>query len=385
MDISNERPKILIVEDDFRTAEMLDLALSSRGFDCVIASDGFEALDKINIGVPDVVLLDICLPGGMNGFEVCSKIKNDFCDYFIPVIVLTAMDDIKSKVYGLDSGADDYITKPYDILEVVARIKSMLRIKNLQTELIAKNKNLEELNQLKDEFLSICSHDLRNIIMPIMEASSLMKDNILPASNLKFADIIYRQSKKMVGLLNSLLKSFASEQGQLVLKPKKLPVRDFIKQFVKDCILLKSVENVEFKSDIRIDENEWVFDPEKIDEVLTNLVTNSLKFTHAGGVITIVLDKIHTDSGDFIKIGVKDTGDGIPENKLNNIFDKFVTSNSGKNNLGMGLGLSICKSIVEQHGGIIWAENNRDRGCTFYFTIPRTEISDVKVEEVSCR
>lgn len=382
MDIYNDFPDILIVEDDLRTAEMLDLALSSRGFHCSIAYDGFDALAKINDSIPDVVLLDICLPGGMNGFEVCSRIKNEFSSYFIPVIVLTAMDDIKSKVYGLDSGADDYITKPYDILEVVARIKSMLRIKNLQNELIVKNKNLEELNQLKDEFLSICSHDLRNIIMPIMEASSLMKDNILPASNLKFADIIHRQSKKMVGLLNSLLKSFASEQGQLVLKPKKLAVQDFVKQYVKDCILLRSVENVEIKYELRVKDKEWVLDPEKIDEVLTNLVANSLKFIHSEGTITIILDKIFTDYGEFIRIGVKDTGEGIPDNKLQNIFNKFVTANTGKNNLGMGLGLSICKAIVEKHGGNIWAENNVDGGCTFYFTIPRIEISDL--EEIPC-
>lgn len=376
---------ILIVEDDLKTAQMLELALVSRGFDCSVAYDGRQAIGFIKDRIPDVVLLDLCLPD-INGFEVCTRIRKDFAEHFIPVVILTALDDVKSKVNGLECGADDYITKPYDILEVVARIKSMLRIKSLQDELLKKNKNLEELNNLKDEFLSICSHDLRNIVMPIMEASALMRDNLVPEHNMKFADIIYRQSQKMVGLLNALLKTFEAEQGKLLLSFKKVNVDSFFRQYITDCTLLNSPSGVIFESDIRETVAEWAFDPEKVDEVLTNLVANALKFTKPGGKITLVLDTYMYAGEKYLLMGVKDTGEGIAEDKINDIFNKYVTSNSGKNRLSIGLGLAICKAIVEQHGGSIWVESKPGKGSEFYFILPNRQMpaneksfSDLKV------
>ncbi len=375
-------PKVLIVEDDVRTAEMLEMGLVARGgFDCVIAHDGIQALGQIKKQIPDVILLDLCLPGGLNGFDICKQVKQNN-DVFIPVIMLTAMDDVKSKVHGLDSGADDYITKPYDIVEVVARLNSILRVKDLQNELIDKNKSLEELNMLKDEFLSMCSHDLRNIIMPIMEASSLMRDNLLPDSNLKFSDIIYRQSKKMSGLLNALLKSFNIEQGKLVLNMNAVNVNEFIDQYVHDCMLLNDTTDVEINSEIRQNVNDWVFDSEKIDEVLTNLISNAIKFSVSGGKITVVLDKYYDSGEEYLMVSVRDTGEGIPKERLESIFEKFVSKNSPNNDLGMGLGLSICKNIVEAHGGKIWVKSEEGIGSEFSFIIPKLEVHEP--EQVGC-
>lgn len=375
MSFNKKAPNILIVEDDIRTAEMLRLGLSAHGFNNEVAYDGYEALLYIEKEIPDVVLLDLCLPGGMDGLDLCRRIKTEYTDCFIPVIFLTAMDDVKTKVEGLDAGADDYITKPYDFLEVVARIRSILRIKQLQDELIVKNKNLEELNELKDEFISICSHDLRNIVMPIMEASVLIRDNIIPKSNGKFADIIHRQSKKMVGLLNNLLASMKSEKGDVELTLKNINVNKYLEQYVDDCVLVQNIQDVEVNLEVRKRIQEWAFDPSKIDEVLTNLVSNALKFVPSGGKITLILDGFRKAGKDYMVIGVQDTGEGIPEDKLQNIFNKYVTSNSGKRGIDMGLGLSICKSIVEQHGGFIWAESTVDIGSTFYFALPNQKTT----------
>jgi len=294
---------------------------------------------------------------------------------------LTAMDDIKSKVHGLDSGADDYITKPYNIIEVVARLNSVLRIKDLQNELIDKNNSLEELNILKDEFLSMCSHDLRNIIMPIMEASSLMRDNLLPDSNLKFADIIYRQSKKMSNLLNTLLKSFNIEQGKLILNMNKVNVDEFIDQYVHDCILLNDTTDVEINSEIRQNVSDWVFDAEKIDEVLTNLISNAIKFSVSGGNVTVVLDKYYESGEEYLMVSVRDTGEGIPKERLETIFDKFVSKDAPNNDLGLGLGLSICKNIIEAHGGRIWVKSEEGIGSEFSFIIPNLEVYESEQAE----
>ena len=366
-------PHVLIIEDDQKTVQMLEVGLNARNIICSCATDGIEAFEIIKERVPDVILLDLSLPK-LDGLEVCKRIKQDYSDVFIPIIILTARDDIQSKVNGLECGADDYITKPYNILEVVARINSMYRIKTLQDEVVAKNINLEELNRLKDEFLSICTHDLCNIIMPIREASSIMRDNLMPDTNIKFADIIHRQSQKMVDLLHSLLKSFQSEQGKLVLAPKQVNACSFFKQYASDCALLNEQTGIEIKYEINNSIKEWVFDPEKIDEVLTNLVTNAIKFTPRGGSITLIMDSYHNQGRDYLLMGVRDTGEGIPEDKLDTIFDKFVTSGSRKNKLGIGLGLSICRSIVEHHGGNIWVESVNGEGTTFYFILPKIEI-----------
>ncbi|MDX9702763.1 MAG: response regulator [Candidatus Auribacterota bacterium] len=383
MKYEKKNPLILIVEDDIRTAEMLRLGLSARGFDSVVAYDGYEALLCIEKQIPDVVLLDLCLPGGMDGLDLCRRIKTEYTNTFIPVIFLTAMDDVKSKVDGLDAGADDYITKPYDFLEVIARLKSMLRIKQLQDELVIKNKNLEELNALKDDFLSVCSHDLRNIVMPITEASALIRDNVIPHSTGKFADIIHRQSKKMVHLLNTLLTSLKSDRGDLVLSLENVDVIKYLEQYVDDCVLVQNIQDVEVNLEIKKRFRRWKFDPAKIDEVLTNLVSNAQKFVPAGGKITLLLDGFRKGGVDYMVMGVKDTGEGIPEDKLQHIFDKYVTSNSGKRGIDMGLGLAICKSIVEKHGGFIWAESVVGIGSTFYFALPEVKTAVSADERIS--
>ncbi|MEW6536094.1 MAG: ATP-binding protein [Candidatus Auribacterota bacterium] len=362
---------ILIVEDDFQTAEMLEMALSSQDFHCVIASCGNDAISLLDKIQPDVVLLDIGLPD-IDGFDVCVQIKNRKSDNFIPVIMLTARDDTKSKVSGLYAGADDYITKPCNVMEVVARIRSMLRIKTLQDELIVKNEHLNALNAVKDEFLSICTHDLRNIIMPIMEASSCMKEtNMNIVQTQKMADIIHRQSKKMVGLVNSLLESFQCDYSKVSIVQQKIDLPVFLKNFINDCKVLYASSSIEFRIDIRSDVECGFFDPEKIDEVLTNLISNAVKFTPEGGAITLIIDTYKEQDKELLLLAVQDTGDGIPCEELGIIFDKYVTASSNKKKLGTGLGLSICKTIVQEHGGKIWAESKPGFGSVFYFTLPQ--------------
>ena len=362
---------ILIVEDDRHTVEMLQLALIPCGFMCHNASTGNEALEYIKHSKPDIVLLDVGLPD-VDGYSVCTDIRTHMNGTYIPVIMITAKDDVTSKVNGFNSGADDYITKPYEISEVIARINAVLRMKSLHDQLKEKSKKLEELHTVKDEFLSICSHDLKNIIMPVMEASSMMRENLVPANNTKFADIIYRQSKKMVTLLNNLLHSFKSQNNSPVLNFSRVDVRDFFENYVTDCSMMYRSHSfaISFDMDQRI--GKWVFDKEKIDEVLTNLVSNASKYTSQGGEISI---SVEIDESENLLVRVKDNGKGIPAAILPRIFDKFVTNRSDENRNGVGLGLAICKSIIEKHGGSIWVNSKDGQGSEFCFTLPKHDGS----------
>ena len=376
--MSSPKKNVLIIEDDVSTAQMLEMGLKSHGFSTYIVCDAYDAMAYLKSSVPDVVLLDIWIPGDMNGIQLCEKIKSNRCNYF-PVIFISAVDDEKTKLAGFEAGADDYITKPFNLNLLVAKIRAFLDKKEIMEDLIVNNRNLAELNSIKDDFLSVCSHDLKNIIMPIMEASSLMRDKIAPESNHKFSDIIYRQSKKMVNLLEMLLKSSTNREDNNKLNLKEVNISEYLHDYVRDCELIQNVEHIEFNLEVLTDIKSWVIDPVKIDEVITNLVSNALKFTPEGGKITFILDAFIKGGLDYLVIGVKDTGEGIPADKLNNIFDKYYTSKSCSRGLDMGLGLSICKNIVEQHDGLIWVESNVGQGSTFYFALPK-EKSNPKTE-----
>jgi len=136
--------KILIVDDDRKIVEMLEIGLNALGYQTAVAYDGEVAVEMVAREVPDIILLDLNLPK-KDGFEVCRQVRAEVKDNYIPIIMITARDDISSKIEGLDTGADDYITKPVDIKEVMARIKSMLRIKSLQDELRTAKDELQEL------------------------------------------------------------------------------------------------------------------------------------------------------------------------------------------------------------------------------------------------
>lgn len=380
MGSQDESKHILIIEDDVSTAQMLEIGLRSYGFTTHLVCDAYSAMNYLKTRIPDIILLDFWVPGDMNGLQLCEKIKTNRFSY-IPVIILSAVDDEKTKLVGFKAGADDYISKPFNLKLLVARINSFLHKKEIMEELVVNNRNLTELNSIKDDFLSVCSHDLKNIIMPIMEASSLMRDNIAPDSNLKFSDIIYRQSKKMVNLLEMLLKSTTNNEENNKLNLTEINITQFLQDYLKDCELIQNVEDIEFNLEMIKKIQNWIIDPVKIDEVITNLVSNALKFTPAGGKITFILDGFRKGGLDYLVIGVKDTGEGIAADKLDNIFDKYFTSRSYRKGLDMGLGLSICKTIVQQHEGLIWVESELGNGSTFYFALPKIKQNAASIRK----
>ncbi|MCP5462615.1 MAG: response regulator [bacterium] len=371
MKIRNNSQTVLIVEDDRQTIEMLQLGLIPNGFICVTAVSGREALKLLDKSQPDIILLDIMLPD-IDGYELCTIIKERTQDTFVPIIAITARNDVESIVKGLNCGADDYVTKPYEMIEVIARVQAMLRVKVLHDLLNEKKEKLEELHSIKDEFLSICSHDLKNIIMPVMEASSMMRENLVPANNTKFADIIYRQSKKMVTLLNNLLHSFKTQGNSPILCCEIVDVRAFFEEYIRDCSMMYRARSLKISIDIDKEVDTWVFDKEKIDEVLTNLISNAAKYTPSGGTIHV---RVTIDHGNNLAVSVIDSGRGIPRAILPRIFDKFVTTPSDENKNGVGLGLAICKTIVEKHGGSIHVKSKEGEGSEFSFTIPQQRNS----------
>lgn len=369
--------RILIVEDDIDTAEMLALVFTAHGYECLLAHEGGDALHKIEQHPPDLVLLDVCLPGD-DGFNVCKRIRSDFSTDYIPIIMLTACDDLQSKVSGLEVGADDYITKPYDISELMARVKSLFRIKMLQEQLKTQNKNLNELNAFKDEFVSIFTHDLRNIIMPIREASLLLYQKPADDMTRKMAEIIHRQSDRIISLLKSLMRSMDQKSGLEPLTVIPVDLYSYFQGIIAEQQKQYCDTTIHFKRDVRCSLTNWTFDPFKIDDVLTELFLNLIRYTPHDGVITLIVDEYYKDNTRSLLIGVQNTGDGIPEANL----EQYKSDQFSDDTLMNGLGLSRCITIIEQHCGRMWAESQPGFGSVFYFTIPENVTNNLSMHSV---
>ena len=166
-------PKILIVEDKQDNIDLISYFLKPQNYEIQVAMDGETAIEMVTKSPPDIILLDIMLPK-MNGFEVCERVKKDPRTRFIPVIMITALKELKDKIHSLEVGADDFITKPFENVELLTRVKSLLRIKKYHDELERKNKELLQMDQFKDELSHLIVHDMKNPIFVIQGNLQMM-------------------------------------------------------------------------------------------------------------------------------------------------------------------------------------------------------------------
>ncbi len=241
------------------------------------------------------------------------------------------------------------------------------------TELEEQRKKLEELNELKNQFLGIAAHDLRNPITAIMNASSILLDYSDRVSDDQRGDLltmVQNSSEFMLNLVNDLLDVSKIESGKLNLE---LTHSDYV-EFVKECLKLNKLiakeKNIEVKLEIEKDIPKFQFDKNKIKQVLDNLLSNAIKYSHENTTIMITI-KIEKDA-DFIITKVIDQGQGIPKDEVSELFKEFhkTSVKSTKGEKSTGLGLAIAKKIVEKHNGEIGVESKVGKGSTFYFSLP---------------
>jgi two-component system, sensor histidine kinase and response regulator len=376
---SDEQQIILIVDDTSLNVRLLGKILMKGPYELAIANSGEEALDMLKELNPDLILLDIMMTG-MDGFAVCKILKSSPKTEDIPVIFLTAKAEAEDIVKGFELGAVDYVTKPFNTTELLARVKTHLELKKAKDLLAKQNEKLKQLNELKNEFLGIAAHDLRNPIGSIMTTLSYILDYLggnLTEKQLKFLKNIEKSSIYMNGLLNDLLDLTAIESGKLKLTITEENYIDFLKENMQINQMVTDKKNISLDFICENTIPNMLFDRSKITQVMNNLISNAVKFSYGGTKITIEVKH----SEDFIITSVIDQGQGIPEKDLSCIFKEFhkasVKATDGEKSTG--LGLAITKKIVEGHGGKIGVESRVGEGTRFYFTLPvnreREEIS----------
>jgi signal transduction histidine kinase len=366
---------IMVVDDVAENLQVLGNILHKEGFNISFAQDGRQALEIISEVLPDLVLLDISMPE-MDGFEVCDILKKNDITKSIPVIFLTARTETESMVHGFNLGAVDYITKPFNPQELLARVKAHLEIKFSRDIIHQQNEKLKEMNTTKDKFFSIIAHDLRNPFTVLLSSCELLllflEKNDIEKVKLNAIRML-NSSKRGFLLLQNLLEWAQSQLGNTKFTPVNLMLKNLVSE------TSQFIENYANNKEIKIqnevpDALQITADIALLQFVIRNLLTNAIKFTSKGGIVTI---KASTNEY-LTEISIFDTGIGMAKETQDKLFriDTKVSSNGTNGETGTGLGLILCKEFVEKHGGNIFVESELGKGSVFKFTIPVSILFD---------
>lgn len=375
---------ILIVDDNPTNLGVLFNALSQRGFKVLVAEDGERALHQLERVHPQLILLDVLMPG-MDGFETCRRIKALDAGKEIPVIFMTALAEVVDKLKGFEAGGVDYITKPLQHEEVLARVSVHLTIRQLRRQLEVqnvllaqqnqlleeKNRQLEELNASKDKFFSIIAHDLRSPFTGFLGLTQFIVENVEEWSKEKIKELtqkLHEAAENLYALLGNLLTWSRIQRGLVEYTPMVLPAYEIVARNLTLFAANARQKNITFNNTVTPDAPIYA-DPQMADTIIRNILSNAVKFTNPGGSVSVQSDQ----RGPQTAITITDTGIGIPEEKLGQLFriDAKYKRSGTAGEQGTGLGLILCKELVEKNGGTLEVKSVLERGTSFIVTFPQ--------------
>ncbi len=367
---------ILLVEDSLTQALSLKQTLEKYRYSVTMAQNGREAMKILQDCRASVVITDWIMPE-MDGSELCRAIRAHDFGRYVYIILVTEKKSKKDIIEGLKAGADDYLIKPIDEAELVARIAVAARIFKLEQSLREKQQEFFNLNQIKNKFIGIAAHDLRNPIISIRGFSELLlKDSTAFTEDQKeFLTIIHSTSRNMLAMLNDLLDISLIESGKLELSKKFGSLKKLVQERIQQNSLHAQQKNITIHHQM---ENipSIPFDPQRIGQAVDNLISNAIKFAPYGSQVYLRL----TRDSDQVKFSVQDEGPGIPESEQPLLFNEFhrlsIQPTAGETSTG--LGLSITKKIMEAHGGSIVYESREGIGSTFTLILPIKSQADQK-------
>lgn len=356
-------PTILVVDDTPTNVRVLLDYLREQAFKILVATSGERALQQLERAQPDLILLDVIMPG-IDGFETCRQLKVNPRTQDIPVIFMTALSDTVDKVKGFEVGAVDYVTKPFQQEEVLARIEAHLTIQRQKNE-------LRELNATKDKLFSIIGHDLRNHFAGMIGLVDFMVDDSMSA-DAEFMegalDSVHALIHSSYKLLENLLTWASLQRGVLKAKPSEFDLEPVIQMNAMLSKETAALKKITIHHDILVGTHFVRADENMVNTIIRNLISNAIKFTREGGAITVTAE---ANDGE-IACAVSDTGVGMSEKRLKGLFQigKTTSTDGTAGEPGTGLGLILCHDFVQRNGGRIWAESVQNEGTTFRFTLP---------------
>jgi CheY-like chemotaxis protein len=364
----------LVADDNHTARKIISDILQREGLTVIQAEDGMIAYEKIcnRMADIDLVITDFFMPR-LTGEELCKKIRKELELIDIPIIVITAMSDHSELLRLFKAGATDYLVKPFVKEELLARLSVQLDRTRLNKRLRDSINKLTGLNQMKDDILAVCSHDLRTPLNGIIGFTDLLMDKeyIIPEDKTHLGHI-KESSNFLMSLINDILdlSKIQSDQSHLPMEPM-LAV-----SLTQRCIIAlthhAAQKNIEMSFKDHSVNSVINCNKNGLKRVINNLLSNAIKFTPEGGKIEVIIEN---ESANELSISVKDSGIGIPDDQIPYLFDKYTkTSQSGtKGEKGIGLGMSIVKEMVDRHSGKIVVSSEVNKGSCFKLTFPQSE------------
>jgi two-component system, sensor histidine kinase and response regulator len=359
-------PSILVVDDTPANLQMLADILKRRCYRARPVPSGRLALQAAKADPPDLILLDINMPV-MDGYQVCTELKKDPALENIPVIFISAYGETMDKIRAFGAGGVDYITKPFQVEEVEARVAVHLQLRRQHLDLEVALARQRELEAMRDTMVHMIVHDLRAPLTAVFNYLDLVREQeagFISVESLQNLDLAMKASRWMVQMVNVLLDASKIESGQMNLRLVDCDVGDLLAEAIDAIRSLADEKNIIFHP-VHL---RGVVDRDTIARVVQNLVTNAVKLTPPGGDVKVTL-RVHEH---HLRIEVTDHGPGIAAQYHPKIFEKFgqLDTNVRQSVPSSGLGLYFCKLAVEAHGGRIGVDSEVGRGSTFWLDLP---------------
>ena len=352
----NKPKTILVVDDEIYNFDVIEALLFKEKYDLRYAADGLQALELLTEIQPDLILLDVMMPA-LDGIEVCGRIKANPHTSHIPVVMATALNSKEDMANCLEAGADDFISKPIGGLELRARVKSMLRIKQQYD-------TLKATLQMRDDMSTMIVHDLRNPIGNIAFACELLLRSDLDEKQKKKVEQISDSGQRLSTLTDDLLIMAKMDSGILKLNKTYVDINDLIDRIVGGFIQLASHNNIQLTKQLPEVNQNILIDVNLFCRLLENLLSNAIKFSPSSSQVTIKVDRLNRLEKN-IKIQVSDRGMGVKDELKQRIFNKYEIGTKFEDVNQIGLGLAFCKMIVDAHEGKIFVEDNQPKGSIF--------------------
>lgn len=369
MPASNSAPssaRILVVDDDRINIRILEGILKREGYTLFSTVTAEEALDVYPSYKPDLVLLDVMLPG-IDGFETCRRLRATYGDACAPILFITAKAESEDVVTGFNAGGADYLPKPFRAKEALVRIRTHLERRFYAAQLI-------KANEAKNKFLGMCAHDLRNPLASIRGLAEFLREPSIGPLNAEQADIvgsIHGASQAMLDLVNELLDIATIEAGELRLAPAPTPLRELADKAIRFASIEAARKNTRIQLEPDSASPVVALDAARIRQVVDNLLSNAVKYSPPGSLVLVRVEQTDGPASPAV-LSVRDQGPGIPEAERGRLFQDFgrlsVKPTGGEKSTG--LGLAICRKIIEAHRGRIEAVNQPEGGCVFSFELP---------------
>jgi signal transduction histidine kinase len=370
-DLTVADAEVLIVDDDADNRFLLRELLATEGCNIIEATDGAEALDRVAEHLPDAVLLDVLMPG-MDGLEVCRRLRADARTAALPVILVTAQRGREDRLAGIAAGASDFLTKPVDIADLRLRVRNAVATKRLYDRVEREYQRTKELEQHRDSLVHMLVHDLRSPLTGIVCDLELLEhegQRTLHPSFMAGVSGAIKSAQILSGMITSILEVNRLESGAMPLSLMETDIVDVVREArtaLGSAALRVRVENGGGPTHPTVP-----CDPELIRRVVLNLLSNAIDYSPPEEPVTV---KVGRRNGS-VRITVSDRGPGIPTEHHSHVFQKFgqVEKNGHPRKTSSGLGLAFCRLAVEAHAGRIGVESEEGQGSMFWFELPVRE------------